>query len=220
MSETYKLIVFDWEGTLGDTLGHFIHTLNVEAGRMNLPKINDNLARQHLMLGLVIAIKKNYPELSLSQQEHLYKAVQQSLADAPAEVYLLPGAKELVKTLFMKGFELAIATNKGQHSLQRALQYSEMELYFSATRSAGQVAPKPCPDMLLELMETCGADPSETLMVGDSVTDIEMANSALVASVGVNFYHQKELEEDLLGAGALNVFDDFQQLASFLELSK
>lgn len=218
MSESYKLVVFDWEGTLADMLGHIMHTLNVEAARMQLGNFDESLARQHLMLGLVVAIRKIFPELKLPQQEYLLRAVQDSIASATSDVHLIPGAKQLVEALYQQGFDLAIATNKGQQSLQRALQSCGMQEYFVATRSAGQTAPKPSPDMLVELMDICAVGVNETLMVGDSVTDIEMANAASVASIGVNFYHQKELEAELSAAGALLVLDDFQQLASFLEL--
>jgi phosphoglycolate phosphatase len=213
-------VVFDWEGTLADTFGHILHTLNLEAARMHLGRFDENLARQHLMLGLVVAIRKIFPELKLPQQEYLLRTVQDSLASATMEVHLIPGARKLVEELFNKGFNLGIATNKGHHSLQRALQASGMQTYFAATRSAGQVSPKPCPDMLKELMDFCGVSANETLMVGDSVTDIEMANAVSVGSIGVNFYHQKELEAQLMAAGALIVVDDFQQLTRFLELRK
>lgn len=219
MSKSYQLVVFDWEGTLGDTLGPIIHTLVLEAARLNIGVVDESLARKHIMLGLIVAIRKMFPNLELARQEQLLLAVQHSLAASSGDVHLLPGAKALVKKLFEQGFDLAIATNKGHQSLQRVLQATEMDAFFKVTRSAGRIPPKPNPQMLLEIMEQCSTDASNTLMVGDSLSDIEMANSAFVASVGVNFYHQKELEKDLLAEGALRVFDDFQQLADFLKIA-
>jgi phosphoglycolate phosphatase len=220
MSKRYKLVVFDWEGTLGDTIGPIIHSLHAEAHRLHLGEMDESLARQYLTLGLVIAIKKTFPNATLTVQEQLIQAVQYALVSRSAEVYLLPGAKELVEELYQKGFDVGIASNKGQQSLQRSLQSSGIEGFISSSRSASQVPPKPCPQMLLEIMEECGVEAKDTVMIGDASTDIEMAASAGVDSIGVNFYYQKELENELLNLGALAVFDDFRQVASFLKLHK
>ena len=66
-------------------------------------------------------------------------------------------------------------------------------------------------------MEVFGVSPSETLMIGDSLTDIEMSELAGVDAIGVDFYHQHKTE--LLANGALQVFDDYMKLAQYLELS-
>ena len=65
-------------------------------------------------------------------------------------------------------------------------------------------------------MAVFGVTSSETLMVGDSVMDIEMATGAKVDAIGVDFYHQQAA--NLRAAGALDVFDDYKQLASYLQL--
>lgn len=111
---------------------------------------------------------------------------------------------------------MAIASNKGQHSLARALQITGLDKFFTITRSAGQVPAKPCPQMLEEIMDELGHDPSTTLMVGDSSLDMEMAKNCSVTAVGVDFYHQNEA--NLKAAGAIAVFDDYQLLAQFLNL--
>ena len=70
--------------------------------------------------------------------------------------------------------------------------------------------------MLEELMAEFDTNPNETLMVGDSVSDIEMAKSIGVDAIGVDFCLQQEAA--LRAAGALDVFDDYQQLAEYLQL--
>ncbi|WP_133126805.1 HAD family hydrolase [Legionella nagasakiensis] len=220
MSKPYRLVVFDWEGTLGDTLGKIINILTVETQRMSLGEFSESLARQHLMMGLIVTIKKIFPHLSSVKQQQLLQAVQASLASRSMDVYLNPGAKAIVKKIQEAGMDLAIATNKGQHSLLRDLQASGLDAYFTVTRSASQAPAKPCPQMLEEIMEACNVTPSQTLMVGDSVSDVVMARAVNVDAVGVQFYHQPELAEELFAAGALNVFDDYQQLASYLNLDR
>ncbi|KTD08600.1 HAD family hydrolase [Legionella jamestowniensis] len=218
MSKSYRLVVFDWEGTLGDTLGQIFNSVATEARRLNFGEIDEQLARQSVELGLVKALRKIFPHLNEDEHEQLLNAVQQSLISRTTEVYLMPGAKEFVNRLHDAGIDIAIATNKGQQSLQRVLSVSGLDVFFKITRSAGQTAAKPSPQMLEEILEAFGVTPKEAVMVGDSITDMEMAGNLGVDAVGVDFYHQQK--EALLAAGAKAVFNDYQQLADFLHLPK
>jgi phosphoglycolate phosphatase len=208
--------VFDWEGTLGDTLGQILNTVATEAKRLQFGELNEQLARQSVELGLVLAVKKTFPHLNEQQQEQLLLAVHHSLASRTAEVYLIPGAREIAQRLNDAGIYLAIASNKGQQSLQRVVHVSDLDKFFRVMRSAGQSPAKPCPQMLEEIMAEFDTSTKETLMIGDSVGDIEMAKSIGVDAIGVDFYHQQEAA--LRAAGALEVFDDYQQLAEYLQL--
>lgn len=216
MGKPYRLVVFDWEGTLGDTLGQILDTVATEARRLNFGEIDEELARQSVELGLVKAVKKVFPHLSLQQQEQLLLAVHHSLVSRTTHVYLIPGTKEVARQLHRAGINLAIATNKGHQSLQRILHASGLDEFFKVTRSAGQTPPKPCPQMLEEILAEFDVGIHETLMVGDSVTDIEMAKNLGVDAIGVDFYHQQEAA--LRAAGAMEVFDDYQRFAAYLQL--
>lgn len=216
MKMSYRLVVFDWEGTLGDTMGHILNTLSREAQRMQYGELDEQLARKYVMLGLVKAVKKLFPTLSLYQQEQLVESVQQSLYASSREEHLFPGARQVVEQLQLAGVDLAIATNRSSQSLQRALQDSGMDAFFKVSRTASQAPPKPCPQMLVEIMELFGTRPDETLMIGDSVSDIEMAVRAGVEAIGVDFYHQ--MDEALKTAGAVAVFNDYMRLADYLGL--
>lgn len=216
MNKQYRLVVFDWEGTLGDTLGQILHIIAHEAKRLQLGEFDICLSRQYVNLGLERAVKKIFPNLLAHQYEQLLGAIQHSLLKDPMDTYLIPGAKSIVQQIHKSGIDLAIATNKGEQSLQKALQVVGLNTYFRTTRSAGQTPAKPCPKMLEEIIETCETDAMHTLMVGDSEIDIEMAKQINVDAVGVNFCLQQAA--DLLAAGALEVFDDYQQLAKFLHL--
>lgn len=213
----YQLVVFDWEGTVADTLGLILHTVASEANALGFGEIDPYEARKYVDLGLVQSLKKLFPGLSETEQEQLVQAVQQALISRPTEVCLIPGALEFIHQLHDAKVDLAIATNKGHQSLMRALQATGLEEIFKVTRSAGQVPAKPCPQMLEEIMEVFGQGADSTLMIGDSVTDIEMAKNIDVAAIGVDFYHQQE--GALKTAGALFVFDDYKLLANHLGLS-
>jgi phosphoglycolate phosphatase len=218
MSNPYQLIVFDWEGTIEDTLGLILHMVSIEAARLGFGEMNPYVARKYVDLGLVQALHKTFPNLSGKQHEQLLQAVHQAMITRPTEICLIPGAREFIQQVHDAKIDIAIATNKGQQSLLRSLQVAGLNEFFKVTRSAGQTPAKPCPQMLEEIMEEFGREPSATLMIGDSSSDMEMAKNINVTAIGVDFYHQQEAA--LKAAGALAVFDDYPLLANFLGLPK
>lgn len=214
MKHVYRLVVFDWEGTLSDAFGPILNTLTVEAARLQLPPFDETLARQHVQLGLPAALNVVYPSLTSHDKACLVHAVHEVSTLRRFDIYLFPGASALLERLHQAGILLAIATNKGQHSLHRALQASGLDALFTVTRSAGQVPAKPAPQMLQEIMDVCAVNSDETLMIGDSIADMEMALSLSVDAVGVDFYHQQGVY--LKESGALDVFDNYEQVGIFL----
>lgn len=218
MNKQYRLAVFDWEGTLSDTLGQILNCVAQEAARLQFGSLDEDLARQYVDLGLVNAIRKLFPHLDGNQHQQLLTAVQQSMLSKHADVYLMPRARALVQSLAEQGVMLAIASNKSHAGLQRALQQTGLNTYFTVTRTAGQLPAKPHPEMLEEILQECMVTPAETIMIGDSVNDIQMAVSVNVDAIGVNFYHQQN--DSLYTAGALAVFHDFDAVARYLNLPK
>lgn len=216
MASAYELVVFDWEGTLGDPLGYILQIIQEQGKQLNLTPIDEQNARKYITLGLERALKKSFPSLTLHQYERLLTNVQHALQSHTKEHCLFSGARQLVERIHQSGIHLAIATNKGQQSLQRALQVTGMDDFFSVIRCAGQVPAKPCPQMLEEIMAFFAISADKTLMIGDSVTDVEMANALNVACIGLDFYHQHQT--DLQQAGASFVFDNYTQVGQFLKL--
>ena len=130
MSMPYRLVVFDWEGTLGDPLGHVHQAIELEAKQLGLGEYNADDARQFVSLGLDKAVRKIFPNLSLHQYERLLLGVQQKLVSNHAAVYLFPGAREVIEQLHNAGVFLAIATNRGAQALERALQAAKLDTFF------------------------------------------------------------------------------------------
>ena len=210
----YDLIIFDWEGTLGDTIGQALYRIAVEAskGALGSNAINEETVR----LNLLQAAKGFFPNWSDEQLEQFCLRKSVSSDVEPSGIYLLPGAKILIERLSDAGINLAIASNKGQQSLQSALKRSALQPFFRVTRSAGQTPPKPCPQMLDEILTEFLLTPADALMIGDSVSDIEMAKQIGMDAVGFDYYHQNT--QELLAAGALFVFDNYPDVAQFLNL--
>ena len=216
MLQRYQLVVFDWEGTIAENgLGYMIIALAKAAERVNLPSFDLSAARLTIRYGLATAVKQLFPTTSLHQQEDLCAEVQTELFAVSAKVALISGAAELIQWLHESGMQLAIATNKSAQGLARVLRISGLEPYIHITRSASEVPAKPCPQMLEEIMTACGVSAEQTLMVGDSTSDMEMARALGVYAIGMDFF---QMEEPMLrAAGANDVMHDYQQLLQYIK---
>ena len=210
----YKLIVFDWEDTIEDSLGRVLNTLEIIAKNMHLGELDYMLAKKYLNLGLNLVIKQLFPHLSNLEYAQCLQTLQYTLCTQPTKVYLFKGLKALLEHAHKNGIILAIASNKSQQALQHSLQLSGLNNFFSITRAAGQTLPKPSPQMLTEIMSTYDINPSHTLMIGDSINDIAMAKCLNVDAIGFDFYNQQSAT--LSAGGAIEVFDDYTKLAKYL----
>lgn len=215
-TKSYQLIIFDWEGTLTDTFAEYFNIIEEEARKLHLPDFDRNVAKKYVMLGLNKALIKLYPQISPNDYEVLSYGIHRALASRTHKTVLIDGAFALLKALHQKGVQLAIASNKGQTSLKRAIESAEIESFLSITRSASECAPKPAPEMLESILTHTMIANSQALMIGDSVSDIEMAQSIGVDAIGIDIL--QENREALLAAGASMVFNDFKSLAHFLQL--
>lgn len=214
--KAYRLVIFDWEGTLSDTLGLVLNCVRTEAQLLNLGTFNEAKARQYVDLGLVNTVKKVFSHSTVEQQNALLDAVQCKLMRQHGQTYLFPGAKELVQSIHHANIKLAIASNKSQLGLQRALERSGLNDYFPITRSASTCSPKPDPEMVNQILDEFKIAACDAVMIGDSTIDMEMAKKINMDAIGVNFYHK--IDSNLSNAGAKIVFDNYDALADFLHL--
>ena len=100
---------------------------------------------------------------------------------------LFEGVLPMLQDLRSKHYLIAVATGKSRVGLNEALEELQLNEVFHATRTADETSGKPDPQMLQELMRELDVAPERTLMVGDSVYDLEMAVHAGCAGVGVSF---------------------------------
>jgi phosphoglycolate phosphatase len=212
----YQLVVFDWEGTIVENgLGHLMNALTAAALRLHLPPFDEEHARQIIPYGLSNAVKKLFPTILLHKQEELCAEAQKLMLEASTSVSLVAGVEDAIRWIHAEGLHLGIATNKSAQSLARALRLSGLEPYIQITRSATEAPAKPCPQMLEEIMVSCGATVPQTLMVGDSTSDMEMAKALGVDVIGMDFF---QIEEPTLrAAGALHVMHNYAQLLQYIK---
>lgn len=215
MKNHYDLVIFDWEGTLAeDSYGQVVSVFADEAKKMQLNNFDKALARKLVPMGLVALVSYFFSNLTIQSQERLLSNVQKSLEQVSHGVVLIEYADVIVKSLHDSGVKLGIATNRSLNSLQKVLALSGLQDYFDFIRTASQALPKPCPDMLEEIIWESSIPNSKTLMVGDSISDVEAAVAIGVDVVGVDFYHEQQ--NLLLESGACIEIDNYKDLLNFL----
>ena len=186
MKNRFDLIIFDWDGTLVDSIDWIVKCLQNAAEFCGCDIPDCQSARDVIGLSITNACSQLFPfvdqetltQLTLSYQ-HSYLSRQISRED------LFPGTYELLVELKNAGYQLAVATGKNRAGLQQALEATGTKELFSITRCADETASKPDPCMLHEIVRHANVVNERSLMVGDSVHDLQMAINAQISSIAV-----------------------------------
>ncbi len=183
----YRLIVFDWDGTLVDSTAIIAGALQRACGDVGEPTPDAAAARHVIGLGMADALRHVAPALRSERYGDLAMHYRDHYLARERDIPLFAGVAELLEELETAGFLLAVATGKSRQGLARALDQQRIGHRFVATRCADEGLPKPHPDMLLKLMELVGAVAGETLMIGDTTHDLELARGAGASAVAVTY---------------------------------
>lgn len=187
MPEAIRLIVFDWDGTLMDSETQIVHSMFGAIRDMQLESRSADECRNIIGLGLKEAIDSLYPGRDEQFSRQFVDNYRQHWFAQANDSELFPGARETLLLLREAGFELAIATGKGRTGLERVLKHTELESMFSVTRCSDETRSKPHPQMLEEILQETGVEAENTLMVGDTEYDMNMAIQAGVHPVAVSY---------------------------------
>lgn len=188
MQNDYKLLIFDWDGTLADSIGRIVTAMHIAAQRAGRPERDEESVKGIIGLGLPEAILSLYPGMTpdqvLSFRQH-YADVYIALDAQPSPLFA--GVKESLETFRDEGYRLAVATGKARRGLDRVLKANGWENFFDITRAADESASKPDPLMLNQILAHCDVPPEQALMVGDASFDLLMARNAGIDSVAVGY---------------------------------
>jgi phosphoglycolate phosphatase len=212
-------VVFDCDGTLVDSAHSIIEAMSmawVVEGLSAPPTGND--VRSIVGLQLIEAIERLHPEGAALEHERLvqhYKDAFLKIRNRPDhDEPLYEGAREVIDALDSAGVLLGIATGKSRRGLEATLERHGLLDRFVSLKTSDDGPGKPNPTILLDAMRELGAEPENTVMIGDTVFDVTMAVNAKVTSIGVNWgYHEVS---DLRSAGAEMILQSFHQLEDSL----
>ncbi|UXH77589.1 HAD family hydrolase [Roseateles amylovorans] len=187
MPQRFDLIVFDWDGTLFDSTALIVNSMQAAAVDLGLEAPSRERASYVIGMGLIEALayampglpQERYPELGQRYRHHYFASAH--------EVTLFEGVPAMLLSLKARHHWLAVATGKSRRGLDEALAAVDMTTLFDGTRTADETAGKPNPQMLLELMREFGAEPSRTLMIGDTTHDLQLARNAGCPAIAVTY---------------------------------
>ncbi|HUL12454.1 MAG TPA: HAD-IA family hydrolase [Methylococcaceae bacterium] len=186
MKNRFDLLVFDWDGTLCDSIGWIVKCIQQAALACGVPVPSEEAARSVIGLRTDVAMMELFPGSGGQIVENLVAAYRENYFSKPVgEEDLFAGVTDMLCSLQEQGYKLAVATGKTSKALSRALEATATESFFDTVRSAEAAASKPDPEMLLQIMTELDIPRERTLMIGDSVHDLRMALNARVDSVGV-----------------------------------
>ena len=210
----YPLLVFDWDGTLIDSAPAIVACIQAACRDLGLPVPEDARASHVIGLGLKDALSYAIPGLPADDYGRMVDSYRRHFRARDPEIPLFPGAQAMLAGLKARGHTLAIATGKSRAGLTRALDNTALRPLFAASRCADQCASKPAPDMLFELMEELGTDAVNTLMIGDTVHDLQMAAHAGVQAVAVS--HGAHPRGELVALAPLACLENIEELTRWL----
>jgi phosphoglycolate phosphatase len=183
----FRFVVFDWDGTLADSAALIAASIQAACRDIGQPVPDEATARYVIGLGLADMLMHIAPGLSPTGIRDLTDRYRHHYLGGDAAIPLFAGVPEMLRELEAGGALLGVATGKSRAGLDRAFSQHRIAQHFVATRCADEGFPKPHPDMLLHLMDRVGAAPGETLMIGDTTHDVELARNAGVAAVAVAY---------------------------------
>ncbi|HEX7709487.1 MAG TPA: HAD-IA family hydrolase [Sphingomonadaceae bacterium] len=213
-----RLAVFDCDGTLVDGQAAVCEAMEAAFAGLGLAPPPRGRIRRIVGLSLPVAIRRLAPDAGEADQAALvdgYRAAffamrEQGRVSEP----LFDGVRELLAALRRAGWKLGVATGKSDRGVLGCFTNHGIVDLFCTVQTADRHPSKPHPAMLEEAIANALAEARTTVMIGDTVYDIEMARAAGVRPIGVAWgYHAAE---ELLAAGAEAVAEDTAHLAELL----
>ena len=189
----YRLIVFDWDGTVIDSPAAIVECMQAASRELGLAIPEARRASHVIGLGLHDAMKIVAPDLPGERYPEYVASYRRHFLAREDVMRPFPGMPQLLEQLSNTRL-LAIATGKSRRGLERSLDATGVRRHFAASRCADETTPKPHPAMLLELMEELGVEAHGVLMIGDTSHDMEMARAAGVDGLAVTFGAHNEHE--------------------------
>ncbi|MCP8882010.1 HAD-IA family hydrolase [Devosia sp. XJ19-1] len=212
--------MFDMDGTLIDTQALIAEHMATTFAEADLVVPTPAQVRRIIGLSLPQAMLQLLGSQDIETANQLaerYRAhYRDSLVAAEGREGLFPGAREALHLLHGQAETvMGIATGKGLQGVHRLTQMHEIAKFFSTLQTPDHNPSKPHPGMMLRAMGETGADPSQTVIIGDTSFDMEMGKAAGTKTIGVTWgYHHAD---DLRGAGADILIESYDALAAAID---
>ena len=185
----HKLIVFDLDGTLIDSIPDLTDAVNYMRSTFSLSPLSEEKVTSLVGEGAKRLVEDALPGFSQEDRQNgLECFLEYNFNHIIDKTRLYPEVVATLGTLKEEGYILAVASNKSESHCKEILRLLKTDHYFSAILGAESAAErKPSPAPIFYLMQQFGVTSSETVMVGDSINDIKAGKSAGVLTIGCEF---------------------------------
>ncbi len=212
-----KLVIFDLDGTLLNTIDDLGTAANHTLAELGLPQHTLDEYRLMVGNGMRKLIMRALPQDKASDDAFIDSTLKQFLEyyAAHIDVYTkpYPGIPELINTLSTDGYQLAVASNKIQAGAEKLIAEFFPGIPFVAVMGNSPLYPlKPDAAVVEYIMDKAGTDRAHTVMVGDSGTDIQTARNAGIPIIAVSWGFRPRHEL----TSANQIADSSDALGSFL----
>lgn len=209
-----KLIIFDLDGTLLNTISDLAYSTNYALEKNGFPRHPVESYNYFVGNGINKLFERALPD-GKRTEENIIKIRKTFLPyyDAHNTEYTEPynGIPELLNTLQAKGIKMAVASNKYQQATEKLISSYFPDIKFIAVFGQREGIPvKPDPAVVHEIVSIAAIPATDTLYVGDSGVDMQTASNSNVTSIGVTwgFRPRSELET----SGAVHIADTTNQI--------
>lgn len=209
MSNNFKLYIFDFDGTIADTMPHIVNCVLKIIQKFNLKPLSQEDVEKYS--GAVLADALKHLGATDEQLPEIKKYYADIFFDDVSDIYLYDNFLDIIKALKDNGCLLAVASNRGRNTMIPLLKSLGIESCFDKIVCESDVEnKKPNPDMINLILEELNISKEDTLVLGDTEFDIMMSNNANCKSCYV--CHEGKAKEDVLQLKPDYVIYSFNEL--------
>ena len=211
-------VLFDFDGTLADTLGSITDAVNLTMEHFGFPLKTEAQVRLAIGNGARLLARRIAPP-DQADDETLVERIYEHYCASYEKTFIgcrhpYDGIPELLFALKDKGIKLGVVSNKPDYMTQELCRSLFGSGFFDFVRGQTELPLKPDPAVLLAGADAFGIDPSRCAMVGDGETDVKAAGRAGMLPIGVCWGYREK--QQLISAGEVITVDTVEELARVL----
>ena len=206
MMTRFELIIFDWDGTLSDSVG-LITDLMIQSFLLHNVSPPSRMEVANILgIKLSEAFKILLKEKDQNASELIFNSYIDLYNQSSNKVKLFDGVELGIRELHRYGYKIAIATGGGRNYLDSCLAQTSIKDYINVTKTSDDCFSKPHPQMCNEILNELIIEPEKSIVIGDSIHDLQMAKNAGISSLAVTYGAHKQ--DSLSVYDALDYMDD------------
>ena len=210
-----RLIILDFDGTLGDTRANIVLTMTRTLGKLGYPIAGEEAIAATIGVPLEEGFAQLMPDLSPEEALLCARTYREQFEVCRKELVpdLFPHVRETMSALWEAGYVLTVASSRRSQSLKDFLADMGIAPYISYVLGADNVThAKPHPEPVLKTLAELGIPAGETLVVGDMPVDIRMGKGAGAKTCAVTYGNASR--QDLWEADY--IIDDFAEMTGLV----